>query len=211
MRRAIILCLAIALEAAGCTTSQVEATRNMNTGIQMDGAVTVVSGSGDDPDIPVCVGRALRLADPEVSIIPSEQFRDALFPWFERRQMPSDPQQMAALLEKALIQRRIKAFDLRYLIVVSSDTKQSDVKHAMILVPGGFFGFESWDREASLTAVVWDLKEAQRAGTVDVSASGTALVPAFILPIPLIPATETTACQQLGRHLAQFLTGADMQ
>ncbi len=71
----------------------------------------------------------------------------------------------------------------------------------------GCIGLASWDRESALDATVWDLKDAAMAGTLEASASGTAVMPCYVLPIPLIPATETEACAELGQRVVDFLVG----
>jgi hypothetical protein len=69
-------------------------------------------------------------------------------------------------------------------------------------------GLAYGDRETSLAANLWDLQEGQAAGSAEAAKQGTTVVPAFILPIPLIARTESPACQDLANLIEQLVQRA---
>jgi hypothetical protein len=66
--------------------------------------------------------------------------------------------------------------------------------------------------DSALSAEVWDLDSQSVVGTLRVTASGkvtaVGVAPGIaMLSVISFPATETTACNALGRHLAEYLIG----
>jgi hypothetical protein len=52
---------------------------------------------------------------------------------------------------------------------------------------------------------VWDLGEARAVTTMSTDASGRAIIPALLLPIPFIPATQGAACNSAAEQLLDLL------
>lgn len=203
-----------ALLAAGCTTLQAHETLEAPGDLAQGQAVTVLFSDlhppeGDDDTIAKCVRRALHRTSPTLRMIPPQEFRDALFPWFEPGTAPGTPEQLALLLEKPLLQDAITRLGVRYVISVRGSSTHGDSKGAIFCGAGygggGCLGFAWVDRESTMSAVVWDLEQPLSSGTVDITVSGTIYVPAFILPIPIPVFTETRACTEIAQRLAQFL------
>jgi hypothetical protein len=118
-------------------------------------------------------------------------------------------EELKVLLGRSAVRTKIDHLGLRFVVAVSGGTTESEHKGGILCGAGpqygGCLGFEWWDRETNLKAVVWDLKQAEEVEKVDVSASGTALMPAFAFPIPLIPTTETEACSILAKKIAETI------
>lgn len=210
-----------ALLAVGCTTLQAHETLTAPARILEGQAVTVLApgpgvfGQGDDDSFAECVRGVLHRTSPTLRVIPPQEFRDALFPWFEPGIAPGTPEQLALLLEKPLLQDRIARLGVRYVISVRGLTAQGDAKGAILCGVsyrgGGCLGFAWMGRESTMSAVVWDLEQPLSPGTVDVTVSGTIFMPAFILPIPIPVFTETRACAEIAEKLAEFLGGGGPQ
>ena len=71
---------------------------------------------------------------------------------------------------------------------------------------GGCLGFSTQDRESRITAAVWDLKQGTSAGQLTAKTTGTNVSIGVLVPILFFSATETAACEGLGKRLAQFVT-----
>ena len=71
----------------------------------------------------------------------------------------------------------------------------------------GCIGLMAGIRRSHLSARVWDLRHGVFAGTIGVKVAGGAVMPAYILPVPLMAPTESTACAELGTRLVAFVGG----
>lgn len=224
MKRIVALGLTILFAVSGCATSQVWERREEATGIGPQEAVTLILTEnflvgwgtgfrrGDEQKVSRCIGRAMRTVSPEIRVVAPKEFRASLFPWFERATTPKGPAELASLLNKPLVRDRMARLRIRYVITLSGGTTEGQHKGKFGVYGGagvaGFFGHEQWKRDSRLLATVWDLNEGRSAGTVEVSASGTASITgAIFLPIYIDAQTESTACKALGQRLARFLIG----
>jgi hypothetical protein len=116
------------------------------------------------------------------------------------------------IMADPLVREAVARFDPRYAIGVS--TIRSTERFSKEVRPelGGSWGSE----DRTMSAHIWDLKEAEVLGTLIVAASSKLVaVPVadlFGLPGAIghsVP-TDTVACRALGRHLAQFLSGREI-
>jgi hypothetical protein len=72
-------------------------------------------------------------------------------------------------------------------------------------VGGGCFGLVWWEDDGAYKASVWDLQKGHAAGAVSTDVHGTSMVPAIVLPGPLIARTQTAACKGLAQELRDFI------
>lgn len=214
MKQILSLVSAVLISAVGCTTFNLQETLTKSPVIAPNQAITILpQGSGpDDTDFAECVSRHVQRTSPNLRFIPRSQFRDALFPWFEPGMAPDTAEELALLLNKPLVDEEIASLRVRYVIRVGGTTIQQQLKGPFFCGGGygggGCFGYLAADRVSHISATIWDLEEAESPGTVDVEASGTIVVPAFILPFFVTPAmTETYACSVMGERLARFISG----
>ena len=204
-----MLALALLSLACGCATSKVEISRVTATGFASgDSIVIFPDGMGansiENVRFAKCVAKAILNNKPDQRFFAADAFKDALFPWLETA--PNTPDDLNILLARPLVQDRISELGVRYIIVLAGGTKvDSSWKRPFFCGYSGCLGLTWWDRKTNLLAIVWDMKAGNKAGELTATSSGTAVVPAFVIPIPFIPLTETTACSDLGRHLVEFL------
>lgn len=190
-------------------------------------AVVVLSSYSvvyDDAWPVACVGDAVASAGSDIRVVSATEFRDAMFPWFETHD-----------IEKAIGELRtvpgtwpgIDQIGVRYIIAVAGQTTESDVeksgwsghdgqgaayvgKHGLLMCGAGCLGFMAWQRASDVSAVVWDLRRGIQIAAIAAKVTGTTLMPALGLPVPLIAPTETASCSALGSHLAKFLTTGEV-
>jgi hypothetical protein len=200
---------------AACTTTKTqEAIKSLQPGGQ-DEAVVLLADASDqenyrDDKVEDCLGDGMREVNPQLRIVPAPTFRTLLYPYFSTSTSPHTPENYQAIFNKPVIQRRIAALGIRYLVVQSKANTSND-KHGGILCGGGgpgagCFGLSWYDRKSEFEAKVWDLKQGSLKGTVQTQSTGTGIIPALLLPFPLyLPATESASCQELGSRLAKAI------
>lgn len=117
-------------------------------------------------------------------------------------------------MDKAEVQERISSLGVRYVVMVTKG-KTGEDRHGGIVCGagtggGGCLGLSWWDRKSELGLTIWDLRNKARAGSLEANATGTGIMPAFLLPIPLyMPATESAVCTELGSRLGKLLRGQE--
>ncbi len=209
------LALAILVGVAACVSypePEIQAPQATNAAMAPGEAVTVLSGSQtyEQSTITRCVHRAMREAEPGLKIMPGRKFRDALFPWFEPATAPANTDELAAMLARPAVKRRVEELAIRYVVVAAGSTTKKDEGFFFCGGGGpgvGCLGFSTQDRESRITAAVWDLKQGTSAGQLTAKTTGTNVSIGVLVPILFFSATETAACEGLGKRLAQFLTG----
>jgi len=179
------------------------------------GGVTILAapngGLTDDDYVIDCLQRALHAARPQLILVNGHDFRDALFPWFEPDRVPADEGQFVSVLARPAVRERAHGIGVRYLVLVGSTTWAAN-EHGGIFCGGGYggggcLGLYTAEKHSSAEAKVWDLGEARAVTTLTAEASGQTVIPAFILPIPFIPATQGAVCDSTAKQLLDLLGG----
>ncbi|MFW2403146.1 MAG: hypothetical protein ACN4GT_00180 [Gammaproteobacteria bacterium] len=204
--------LSIAL--AGCMTTRVEESKNSKTGIADHESVVILeasyhNGNETEDEFVDCVAKTVQKGRNGLRVIPEDAFIDSLFPWFEPRTMPQGPEFLPALMEKPGVDARMKENGVRYIIWVTGDTERSasggSLSCAVAPGGGGCFGLAWWENDSSYEAAIWDIRDGKSAGAVSADVQGTSVIPAVIVPVPLIARTKSAACKGLARNLREFI------
>lgn len=197
-----------------CTTARIEDIRVTATGINEGEGVVIMARSyhlGNETETKFinCVGSAISRGSDKLRVVPSDEFVDALFPWFEPRTAPSDTKGLPALLERPGVAEMIAKKGVRYVIWLDGDTERvaggGSLSCAAGPGGGGCFGFAWWQNDSKYEAAVWDLTALESAGTISADVSGTSFLPAIVIPIPLIARTRAKACSGLADQLKLFI------
>ena len=197
-----------------CTTARVEDVRITSTGIQEGEGVVIMARSyhlGNETETKFidCVGDAISRGSSGLRVIPSDEFVDALFPWFEPRTAPSDTKGLPDLLKRPGVADTIARKGVRYVIWLDGDTERvaggGSLSCAAGPGGGGCFGFAWWQNDSNYEAAVWDITALESAGTISADVSGTSYLPAVVIPIPLIARTRAKACKGLADQLKMFI------
>lgn len=214
-----IASLSVFLFLTACTTVQTQSQFQNSISLSpLDNVVLLSNLASDqdfnDKDVDRCIRPAMFEAAPELHFIPAKQFREKLYPYFTPSTTPRDLDDYRKILERAEVQERVASLGVRYLIILTKGKTDEDL-HGGILCGagyggGGCFGLSWWDRKSELGLAIWDLRNKSRTGSVQANATGTGIMPAFGLPIPLyMPATESAVCRELGSRLGKFLNGQE--
>ena len=211
--KVISMATAILLLAVGCTTTNIDETRQGYTGIEDHESVVVLGRrhKGDydtEIDFIQCVGSSLE-GKSSLDVVPEQEFTDRLYPWFEPRTAPVRIDGLHNLLQQKNISQRIFDMGIRYIIWVdgSTETTGSAGSIACSIGPGGegCLGFGTWDNESLYEAAIWDFENMTTVGKIKADAKGTSYMPAIVVPIPLLARVKANACKGLSDQLRSFL------
>jgi hypothetical protein len=159
----------------------------------------------------------MQAARPDLVVVRLPQLERG--PFADGLGFPRTAEELTSSLRVDSFQRRLAALNLRYVVVVRGQTTKGPGQLA-----GGSAGGRSWylwsigsewDRASSVSAEVVDVPGARQAGGVTAHSRGKEglQVPVIlILPLPPVPysaATESLACEALGKPVVDFLLHQD--
>jgi len=210
--------LALMLILCGCVSSRVEESRTATTGLK-DGEALVILGRASYNDHQTeqsftnCIADALSKGSEPIRLIPEDEFKDELYPWFEPRTAPTSADDLGKLFAQPGVQDRIQKAKVRYLAWIDGDTVTTDqggsLSCAISTFGGGCFGMSYWEQDASYEASIWDLENLTTAGEISADANGTSYIAGFIIPIPIVARPGNAACKALAAQLKEFLVSED--
>jgi len=198
-----------------CTTTRLEEETNLPFEILEGMSVVITSnsyhaGNETENDFLQCINKTLNNKQKAFNVVPTQQFIDQLYPWFEPRTAPQNTQDLSSFLGRKMVQEKIETLNVKYFINISGQTKTNSSSGALTCAAGpgggGCFGLAWWDDTSSYTASIWDLGQKSSVGNVSANVSGTSVIPALIIPIPIIARTQKTACEELTGQILDFFS-----
>ncbi|MDA1369181.1 MAG: hypothetical protein O2971_00255 [Proteobacteria bacterium] len=208
--------LAISGLLAACTSTTVDEFRQGETGIETDESVVILgrrqaSDYETRSEFVECVGERMTRGEGALSVVPEQEFIDAMFPWFEPRTAPLRTRDLEQLMAEDVVANKMSEFGIRYIVWLNGFTETTDRSGSIscTIGPGGAgcFGFGTWEDDANFDARVWDVGSMSNVGTINTDATGQSYLPALVIPIPLIARVEANACSRLATQLKQFVNG----
>jgi hypothetical protein len=140
----------------------------------------------------------------------STEFEDKLYPWFEPSLAPLTTVELAELLDRPGVLDQVEATGVRFLVWLDGSTDRTASGGGITCAAGvggaGCMGLAWWEDDARYDATVWDLQEMNSTGTIYADFLGRSVMPAIIIPIPLIARPRAAACRGLTDQLRNFLT-----
>ena len=209
-----LLLVVLAALTGGCMTATIEQSRHTLTGVGDGDAIVVLArsyhnGNNTEGKFIDCIDKQLGKGRRSMTVIPDEDFRDAFYPWFEPRTAPKTPADLPSLLAEPAVVDRINETGLRYIVWVEGSTEAleggGNISCSVGPGGGGCFGLMWWEKDSDYEASVWDLRQVASAGQVAADVNGMSIMPAVVIPVPLIAPTQTTACKRLSDQLKMFL------
>ena len=202
---------------ANCTSTTVDEFRQGETGIESDEAIVILgrrqaSDYETRSEFVECVGERMTRGEGAISVVPEQEFIDAMFPWFEPRTAPLRTGDLEQLMAEDVVARKMNEFRIRYIVWVDGRTETSgrtgSISCTVGPAGGGCFGFGTWEDDANFDARVWDVSSLRNVGTINADATGQSYLPALVVPIPLIARVEANACSRLATQLKDFVNGS---
>ena len=200
---------------SSCTTSRLEQQVNLPLNLNEGESVVVISnsyhsGNQTEYDFIQCVNKSLSKKQDYFNLIQTEYFQNMLYPWLEPRTAPQTPEDLSEFLSRDLVRGTLETHNIKYLINISGETNTNSSSGALSCAAGpgggGCFGLAWWDDTSSYSASVWDIAQQSSVGSVSATVSGTSVIPALIIPIPIIARTKSSACDGLVTQLLNFLS-----
>jgi hypothetical protein len=200
---------------SSCTTSRLEEQVNLPLNLNKGESIAVISnsyhsGNQTEYDFIQCVNKSLSKKQDYFNLIQTEYFQNMLYPWLEPRTAPQTPEDLPEFLSRDLVRGTLETHNIKYLINISGETKTNSSSGALSCAAGpgggGCFGLAWWDDTSSYSASVWDIAQQSSVGSVSATVSGTSVIPALIIPIPIIARTKSSACDGLVKQLLNFLS-----
>ena len=200
---------------SSCTTSRLEEQVNLPLNLKEGESIAVISnsyhsGNQTEYDFIQCVNKSLSKKQDYFNLIQTEYFQNMLYPWLEPRTAPQTPEDLSEFLSRDLVRGTLETHNIKYLINISGETKTNSSSGALSCAAGpgggGCFGLAWWDDTSSYSASVWDIAQQSSVGSVSATVSGTSVIPALIIPIPIIARTKSSACDGLVTQLLSFLS-----
>ena len=181
-------------------------------------AVALLPAPGDSADLLAayrarkCLGERLQ---PALEVLDRDALRHRMYPWLERSVAPSSAAALLDFLGEPALRATLQSIGVRYIVLFSGKTS-TDFDKGGIVCGGGFgaggcFGFSWGTRDSSFHAVVLDIQQGATAGDPQSRRTANVYMPAFVLPIPLIGATEGEACEELAKQVRGLVLRAAPQ
>ena len=215
-RSKINILLLLIITAVGCSTTRID--EEVNTAFTISGDESIVllsnsyhSGNQTELDFMDCLNSSILMKQDTFEIIPTKQFQNLFYPWFEPSTAPQSIEDLPKILGNELIKEKLSVMKIKYLIKITGETKTNASSGALSCAAGpgggGCFGFAWWDDTSAYNASVWDLSQETSVGNVSANVTGTSMIPAIIIPIPILARTQSNACDGLSDQIVNFFSG----
>ena len=200
---------------SGCSTTRIDEEVSAAYSIKEGESIVLLSdsyhtGNKTENDFMDCLNKSLLRKQNTFNIISTNDFQNMFYPWFEPSTAPQKIDDLPKLLNKEVIKNKLDQLQIKYLIKITGETKTNASSGALSCAAGpgggGCFGFAWWDDTSSYEASIWDLSQEVAVGNVSASVSGTSVIPAIIIPIPILARTQSNACVGLSEQIAGFFS-----
>ena len=168
-----------------------------------------ITGDAASEHIRRCLADELADLLPGRPIVPARSVYAATYPWLtDRPPAAIAAARLAALARYPPARARLQEMGVGAVVLVTGGTTQD--WHGGGFCGGGFgvagcLGLLWGKRDSLITAAVLGLSTPELAVQREAHREGTAVMPMFLVPLPLIPATQTGACRELGETVAGLL------
>jgi hypothetical protein len=227
-----LLVLANLLSACGVSQQFIHTSRNYPTGLVKGDRIAVVLSSykdcekynASDCDTPkeseyeeASVGRCLELAISSKTsasvFITAQDFRRQVLQGENFERAPRTEDEILAILSDEVISSRIAALGIRYIVTLQFRRSVTPERWTTETDMGVTMA-RQWERGTSTQAVVLDVHERKRSGTVSLNkveqfSRGTSFY-LYVIPSPSreqVNIFDSNTCRPLGIALAEFLKG----
>ena len=215
-RSKINILLLLIITSVGCSTTRID--EEVNTAFTISGDESIVllsnsyhTGNQTELDFMDCLNNSILKKQDTFEIIPTKQFQNLFYPWFEPSTAPQSIEDLPKILGNELIKEKLSVMKIKYLIKITGETKTNASSGALSCAAGpgggGCFGFAWWDDTSAYNASVWDLSQETSVGNVSANVTGTSMIPAIIIPIPILARTQSNACDGLSDQIVNFFSG----
>ena len=112
-------------------------------------------------------------------------------------------------MARAGVAEAMRRRGVRYMVWLSGQTLREGSGGSLSCAAGpggaGCFGVAWWQNNSEYTASVWDVSELSDMGDMKANVRGTSVIPALVIPIPIIARTREKACDSLATQIRDYL------
>lgn len=166
-----------------------------------------------EEDFVQCISDGLADGKNGLDVHSSKEFEDKMYPWFEPSTAPLSTEDLTVLLERPGVLEQVRSTGVRYVVWVDGSTDRVASGGGITCAAGvggaGCMGLAWWEDDSRYDATVWDIKDIESEGTIHGDVKGRSVMPAVIIPIPLVTRPQAHACRGLTDQLRQFLTSPE--
>jgi len=163
-----------------------------------------------EEDFVQCISDGIAKGDDGLEVHASKEFEDKLYPWFEPSTAPLSTDDLSTLLQRPGVLDQVKSTGVRYLLWLDGSTDRTASGGGITCAAGvggaGCMGLAWWEDDSRYDVTVWDIQDIESEGTIHADYKGRSVMPAIIIPIPLITRPQVHACRGLADQIRQFLT-----
>jgi hypothetical protein len=217
MSRLRLLAIAIAAPLIGAcgVTARIEPYKQSDAVIAEGEHVVVLarkqhSNHEAEEDFVQCVSDGLAKGNDGLDVHASKEFEDKLYPWFEPSTAPLSTEDLSTLLQRPGVLAQVKSTGVRYLLWLDGSTDRTASGGGITCAAGvggaGCMGLAWWEDDSRYDVTVWDIQDLESEGTIHADYKGRSVMPAIVIPIPLITRPQVHACRGLADQIRQFLT-----
>ena len=156
-----------------------------------------------------CLADGLAQAHPEVSIVPVEQIRDALFPWFEPSILIDTAQRMPELMRQAAVRDGVGSAGLDYIVLIhterSSDRNPDALRCDTTYRAPGCSGVRGDPLKSRLQVTLWNLRRFTMSARFEVESAGSATIAGLTVPIPGTRQKSAGACERAAAAISHLI------
>lgn len=212
----LMLVLLAVTALSGCTTTEIDEFRQGTTSLNAGESIVILGRRQNnnyetEGNFVECVANVVGGGNDGITVVPEQEFLDAMFPFFEPRTAPMRTTHLKQLMEIDQAKERLAQYGIEYIVWLDGLTQRSQQAGTISCTigpgGGGCFGFGTWQDDSNFEAEVWDLDTLESVGSISTDAVGQSYMPALVVPIPLIARVEANACSGLGNQLKQFIAG----
>ena len=168
-----------------------------------------LAGNRTEEEFVRCVSKKIRSGAKRPNIYAEQEFVDELYPWLEPRTMPRESADLSEFMQRPGVGEAIRQKGVRYMVWLSGQTLREGSGGSLSCAAGpggaGCFGVAWWQNNSEYTASVWDMSELSDMGAMKAAVRGTSVIPALVIPIPIIARTREKACDSLASQLRDYL------
>ena len=215
MPKRLPILIFVSLLITSCSTTRIDQEVNAAYSIKEGESIVVLSdsyhtGNKTENDFMDCLNQSLSKKQNEFNVISTTEFQNIFYPWFEPSTAPQTIEKLPQLLSKQIIKDKLDQLEIKYLVKVTGETKTNASSGALSCAAGpgggGCFGFAWWDDTSAYEASIWDLSQEASVGNLSASVSGTSVIPAIVIPIPILARTQSNACEGLTQQIVGFFS-----
>src|SRR5687768_15146971 len=151
----------------GCTTTEIDEFRQGTTSISADQSIVILGRRQNnnyetEGSFVNCVANVVNSGQNGISVVPEQEFLDAMFPFFEPRTAPMRTGHLKELMDLEVAAERMDEFGIQYIVWLDGITQRSQQAGSISCTigpgGGGCFGFGTWQDDSNFEAEIWDMK-----------------------------------------------------